>query len=272
MNKRTVCLFIIMVMSIIGLASQALAVDGRPDPITIDMQFEKKEVQKGEPIRLHYKVTGGTGEYFEICCTQRHRLGNRYEVENSYTMTNDNHVNSLMNPLFEFDSSKPEGDIVYIPTCADRVEFTMFAMDSDYHWSERFKGEAFVHGEEIKPVMIELTADKNVIDANEPALVHYKISGGSGYYDIINYSWTTEYNIPDEQTLNIYTKHGTEITEPEGDLYWSPELCGKTIQLNMSVRDHVNDKVTLYTSLDSPQIKYRKPNFEPIHIDIEPYE
>ena len=259
-----------MVMSIIGLASQAIAVGGRPDPITIDMQFEKKEVQSGEPIRLHYKVTGGTGEYFEICCTMRHRLGNRYEVKNSYTMTNDNYVDSEMNPLFEFDSSKPEGDILYIPTCADKVEFTMFAMDSDYHWSERFKGEAFVRGQEIKPVMIELTTDKNVIDADEPAHVHYKISGGSGNYEEIRYSWATEYNNPDEQTSNTYSKTRTEITEPEGNLYWTPELCGKTIQLNMSVRDHVNDKVTLSTSLDSPQIRYRKPNFEPIRIEIEP--
>ena len=190
-------------------------------PIRIALSINKKVFRFNEEIHVHYKITGGSGNYYDT----------RYCLTTQY---NDNYTQEPIGNKW-IDLSASEGDIYFTPTISNRVTFDLHTEDRVGFVGNNSIHDIIIKGVQIAPVKISLKADKMKYLYGDAIHVHYKITGGSGNYYDMRYYWDTHFkdNYAEEPNSGW-----TELTESEGDIYFTPTISDR-VNLSMHAQDRM---------------------------------
>ncbi|MHC1786564.1 MAG: dockerin type I repeat-containing protein [Christensenellales bacterium] len=182
-------------------------------PLNIEITINEPAINVGEVLTASYKISGGSGAYYEI---------------SSYWVVDSGGAN-IYTDTKKLPSSA--GTFTYTPTLGEWVKAGVYVQDSDGREHSAESNDVPIKGAEVtQPLNIEITVNVPAINVGEVLTASYKITGGSGaYYEISSY-W-----VVDSAGANIYTDT-KKLPSSAGTFTYTPTL-GEWVKAGVYVQD-----------------------------------
>ena len=193
--------------------------------VKIVLEVDKEEVAIGEELTVHYQVSGGSGVY---------SIETQFEI-------------SVIEPEFRYYSVKQqtwtanEGTTSYAPTSGNAIGFSILVKDMETNVTYFGNTGSYIpivgtSSEQTEnDININVTFNAMEINAGEELTAEYEITGGSGEYTYLDFTWH-------EAKQN--SGSGTPVRDPsstgKGKTIFVPRIDG-IAYISIAVQDSVGN-------------------------------